>query len=356
MSADIRKTSKRTVSGIIAISVIAVMLLAMFPATAGPGPLGATVTGTVTDINDGEPIDNALVVISYHDIERSTLTDENGRYTFRNVPECYCLKKVTASKDGYRPETKEVGVSGVTVVDFELLLMEKEPYTGAIVGTVTDINDGTPIDDAKVTIEYHGIVRETYTDSQGDYRFDEVPECFCLKKVTASKEHYVTESQDVAVSGVTVVDFELMMEELPPPDGTLHGIVTDSATGEPIEGALVVLRHEGDEWSTLTDEEGYYELTGIPICRCPKDVSVSAEGYVGLETSLAVSEDTVADFNLEPAGGKEDPEPGPRIVVGFPGAGDIPERISEHPVATTGLVGASVALLAAGLYARIVKQ
>jgi len=332
------------------------MFMAMLPAVAGPVPTGATVTGTVTDINDGEPIDNALVVISYHGIERSDLTDQNGRYTFRNVPECFCLKKVTASKDGYRPETKEVGVSGITVVDFELLLMEKEPYNGAIVGTVTDVNDGTPIDGAKVTLEHDGIVRETYTDSQGDYRFDEVPECFCLKKVTASKDHYATQSKDVAVSGITVVDFELMTEELPPDDGTLHGIVTDSATGGPIEGALVMLRHEGDEWSCLTDAEGYYELTGIPLCFCLKDVSVSADGYAGLETSLAVSDDTVADFNLEPVGGKEDPGPGPRIVLGFPGVGTIPERISEHPVATTGLVGASVAILAAGLYARIVKQ
>jgi protocatechuate 3,4-dioxygenase beta subunit len=88
MNVNIRRPSKRSVSAIIAISIIAVLFLSLLPATAGPGPMGATVMGTVTDINDGEPIEKALVVISYHGIQRSQLTDSNGRYSFMNVPEC----------------------------------------------------------------------------------------------------------------------------------------------------------------------------------------------------------------------------------------------------------------------------
>ncbi len=300
MKENIRKASKRSVSAIVAISIIAVMFLALFPASAGPGPAGATVTGKVTDINDGKAIENAKVVISYHGIDRSVLTDENGKYTFMNVPECFCLKTIKVTKDGYRPETKEVGVSGITVVNFQLMTEEKEPYFGSIVGTVTDLENGEPLEDAKVVLEYHEYVRETFTDADGEYRFDEVPECFCLKKVTASKEHYSPESQEVGVSGETVVDFELMIEEQVPSTGTLHGTVTDASTGEPIPGALVEVTHEGMSWETLTDEQGGYILTEIEMCRCPKFVSFSAEGYESQEGSAAIGQDTEMNIALEP--------------------------------------------------------
>ncbi len=299
MKANIRKASRGSVSAIVAISIIAVMFLSLFPATAGPGPAGATVTGTVTDINDGKAIENAKVVISYHGIERSVLTDEVGKYTFMNVPECFCLKTVKVTKDGYRPETEEVGVSGTTLVNFQLMTEEKEPYLGSIVGTVADLVKGDPLEDAKVVLEYHEHIRETYTDSDGRYRFDEVPECFCLKKVTASKEHFCPESQEVGVSGETVVDFELLIQEQNPPAGTLHGTVTDATTGEPVPGALVEVTHEGKSWKTVTDEEGGYILTEIEMCRCLKDVSFSAEGYGSQEGSVAIDQDTEMNIALE---------------------------------------------------------
>ncbi len=348
MNVSIGKPSKRSVSAIIAVSVIAVMFLSLYPVTAGPGPMGATVMGTVTDINDGESIEKALVVISYHGIKRSTLTDSNGRYSFMNVPECYCLKKITASKDGYRPETKEVGVSGVTVVNFQLLYMEKEPYTGSIVGTVTDINDGTPLEGAKVVLEYHELVRTTFTDSNGEYRFDEVPECFCLKKVTASKEHYRPETKEVAVSGETTVDFELMTEEKEPYDGTLSGIVSDADTGDPIPGARVTVEHDGETWSDVTDDEGKYMITGLPMCYCLKDVTVAAEGYETQSGQVAIDTDTVMNVALEPVenGGSQNP--------GTPGV-KVPESARDAPPVMVGVAIAGVGLIVMGYYSPLMR-
>jgi len=356
MNTNIRKTSKRSVNAIIAVSVIAAMLLALFPAMAGPGPYYATVMGTVTDINDDEPIEDALVEISFHGTEMSMLTDEEGKYKFMKIPECYCLKTIKVTKDGYRSETEDVAISGVTVVDFELLFMELEPYEGTVMGTVTDNHDGTPMQGVHVELEHDGTVREVYTDSDGKYRFDRVPECRCLKKVTANKEHYRPETKEVGVQGITVVDFELWVEEQVPHDeGTVSGTVTDADTGEPIEGALVVINHEGAIKETFTDEEGKYTLTGIPMCFCLKDIYVSAKGYISQEGSIVVDENTIVDFGLEP----EDDEPvvipnpikDPRVFiafrVNFGGSGPL----QAYP---SGQVGASHANLATGLYAHII--
>lgn len=349
MNASIVKASKRTVSAIIVMSVIAAMILTLFPATAGPGPIGATVTGTVTDINDGEPIEDAKVTISYHGIVRSDLTDGNGKYTFMNVPECFCLKNIKVTKDGYRSESEDVGVSGVTVVDFELLYMEKEPYFGTIEGTVTDVNDGQPLDGAKVVLEYHEHIRETYTDANGEYQFTEVPECFCLKKVTASMEHYRPETQEVGVAGVTIVDFQLMTEEKEPDEGTLHGWVIDADTGDPIVGALVVVNHDGQEWRTVTDGEGNYMLTGLPLCRCMKETSVSADGYITEKGLVAIGLDTEMNIALEPEEDQGSQTPMPPIRK-------APESMRDRPYAMAGLVTAGVGLAAMSYYAFMARE
>jgi protocatechuate 3,4-dioxygenase beta subunit len=348
MNASIGKPSKGSVSAIIAVSIIAVMLLSLLPATAGPGPTGATVMGKVTDINDGEPIEKALVVISYHGIQRSQLTDSNGRYSFMNVPECFCMKNIKVTKDGYRPESKDVGVSGVTVVNFQLLYMEKEPYTGSIVGTVTDINDGSPLDGAKVVLDCHEKVRTTFTDQSGEYRFDEVPECFCLKKVTASMDHYRPETKEVGVSGVTTVDFELMTEEMHPYDGTLSGVVSNADTGDPVPGARVTVEHDGETWSDVTDDEGRYSITSLPMCFCMKDVTVSAEGYETQAGQVAIDTDTVMDVALEPVddlGPPSSGKPGKRVPY--------TER-DEHLV-TLGVAVAGVGLIAMGYYSPLTR-
>ncbi len=290
--------SRKSVTAIIATTAIAMMLLSLVPAMALPGDAMATIMGTVTDYNNGEPIEGAKVTISYHNIVRTDVTDSAGMYKFTNVPECYCLKELTASKEQYRPETKQVGVSGVTVVDFELWIEEQEPNQGTVMGTVTDNNTGEPIEGALVELLYHDIVRSTLTAASGKYVFDEVPECFCLKTIKVTKEHYRPESEDVPVSGVTIVDFRLWIEEQEPQQGTVTGTVTDYNNGEPIEGALVVLRYHETIMETYTDADGKYRFEEVPECRCYKSVEVTMKGYVPESKDVAVSGPTVVDFQL----------------------------------------------------------
>jgi protocatechuate 3,4-dioxygenase beta subunit len=390
MKAKRKNVSRRNVTALVATSAIAMMLLALVPALADPGSPQAYIAGTVKDMNNGLPLEGALVVLSYDDIVLSTITGEDGQYMFDDLPPSIEGASIKVDKDGYRSESEVVDHRNITVVDFELLLMELEPFKGTIMGTVTDNHDGRPLGKVHMELEHHGILRNTYTDSNGRYRFDHVPECYCGKEVTATLENFRPESIWVNVSGVTIVDFELWIEEIepltriitgtvydantkdtiegaqvklsftllsyivytdtdgrytfegipvawekvtlevmmdgyqtvsrdiefdnvnvvdfvlvpdenePPQDkGTLKGMVVDGVTGEPIPGARVTVIFHGEELSTLTDDDGRYSVSGIPLCWCMKDLTASKVGYITFEQGVAIGEMTYMNMTLK---------------------------------------------------------
>ncbi len=170
-----------------------------------------TITGIVTDAETDEPIPNALMTLEYHDIFRTELTDSKGRYTFTNVPICFCLKNVSVYKKGYEDQYKMVAVSKLTVVDFSLKPIDNgnDPNEGIITGFVKDAVTDDPIPDVLMTLKYHDITRTELTDSNGWYTFTNVPICFCLKNISASKRGYESQYELVAVSEITYVNFTL---------------------------------------------------------------------------------------------------------------------------------------------------
>ncbi len=314
-------------------------------------PMG-TITGTVTDIHNGNPLGKVLIELTYHDVLRTVYTDADGRYTFDQVPECRCFKTVKASLEHFRPESQDVSVHGVVVVDFALMIEEQEPPSGPSTRTVTDKHAGAPIEGANVELEYNDHVRETFTDADGKYRFDDVPEAFGLKNIKVTKKAFRPESKEVAVKGDIVVDFALMIEEMEPPqdEGTLTGTVTDSSTGMAIEGALVILKHDGITLTSLTDADGRYEITGVPLCFCLKDVAVTMDGYEMQSAQLAIGELTVQDFALEPDDG------GQGSIKGRIDSGEAAIGPAVQGVVLLGLVGALVAVLLVVVSMRKVKD
>jgi len=298
MNANKRNVSRKGVTALIAISAIAMMFMALLPVAAIPGSNMATVMGTVTDYNNGEPIEDAQVVISYHGIVRTEYTDAQGMYKFTNVPECYCLKTINVTKEHFRPLSEDAAVSDVTIVDFQLRIEEGEPPIGTVMGTVTDVHNGEPIEGAQVQLQYHDNIQKTITDADGKYMFTQVDLCFCLKTIKVTKESYRPESKDVAVSGVTVVDFQLMIEEMQPPVGTVMGTVTDVHNGEPIEGAQVQLQYHDIIQKTITDADGNYKFTQVDICRCLKNIKVTKESFIPASEDVSVTGVTIVDFQL----------------------------------------------------------
>ncbi|NOQ55106.1 MAG: hypothetical protein GQ558_10955, partial [Thermoplasmata archaeon] len=260
MNNNIRNVSKRSVNAMIVVPMIAMLLLSLGPVTGLPDDNWGTVKGTVTDINNGEPIVGAEVTISYHGIVRTDITDTSGTYEFTRVPICYCMKTINATKDGYRPESKDVGVQVVTVVDFELMHEEMEPTEGSVSGIVTNADTGLPIEGASMTLEYHGNTLTSVTDADGAYAFTGIPICYCLKDLSVEADGYEDQARQVAVAEGTIEDFALE-----PEDGGSNGlygivtdIVTDASTNGPIAGALVTLEYHDIVRTTVTDADGRY--------------------------------------------------------------------------------------------------
>ena len=75
--------------------------------------------------------------------------------------------------------------------------------------------------------------------------------------------------------------------------GSIQGVVTDSPTGQPIEGVLVTVNN----LSTTSDSLGNYILNGIPIGN--QEVTAVIEGYYSQTESIEITEDEITELNFQ---------------------------------------------------------
>ena len=347
----------------VAVSDVTIVDFYLNPFQNGPEPTGGTVIGWVTDADTNEPIEEAEMTITYHESTQVEYTDSNGQYTFENVPICFCLKNISATKKGYESQYQLIAVSEVTYLNFSLESLddpedpedpepedpedpdpEPEGMYGIITGIVKDATTNNPISEAIMVLKYHDVVRREITDSLGEYTFDKVPMCFCLKDLSAAKNGYETQTEQVAVHEITYVNFSLEPTDDPEPEdpedpepedpeepddpepddpedpeetdetpddgmyGIITGIVTNAMTDKPIAEVLVTLKYHDLVRTELTDSEGLYTFTNVPICFCLKNMTVSKNGYETQYKDVAVSERTVVDFSLNPTNENSNPE------------------------------------------------
>lgn len=73
-------------------------------------------------VNDtyGNPIQDALVRVHFHESYEEDYTDEFGYYHVTNIPLCWCMKNATASKEGYSTECVLLAIYEHTYYDFVL--------------------------------------------------------------------------------------------------------------------------------------------------------------------------------------------------------------------------------------------
>ncbi len=311
------------------------------------GPTEGIITGIVTDADTNEPIPDALMTLKYHDIVRTKLTDSMGRYSFTGVPICFCLKNISASKEGYESQYKMVAVHKITHVDFSLKPIEggSNSMYGIITGIVTDDETNDPIPHALMVLKYHNVIRTELTDSKGQYTFTKVPLCFCLKNISASKNGYESQFKMVAVHKITYVNFSL--EPIEDNGNSMYGIITgiviDAETNDPIPDVLMTLKYHGLIRTELTDSDGWYTFTEVPICFCLKNVSASKNGYESQYKLVAVSEITYVNFTLNPT--PDDlTDTNSNLVSGKTDPGETPIE-SKNYFIITGLVGTIVVLM-----------
>jgi thermitase len=227
-----------------------------------------SITGLVTDVEDGSPLVGATV----SDGTRMTITDATGKYNIANMPPG--TYQVTTSKSGYHSLSLTVTVlsGGTAVANFSL---NEVIVPGSITGLVTDAEDGSPLVGATVSDG----TRMTITDATGKYTIANVPQG--TYQVTASKAGYHSSSLTVTVfsGGTAVANFSLNEVIVP---GSITGSVTDAEDGSPIVGATV---SDGTR-TVLTDTAGQYTINDVHPTTY--QVTTSKEGYVSVTLTATV--------------------------------------------------------------------
>ena len=222
---------------------------------------GATLTGTVTDVN-ARPAKGVLVVITdslEKEIGRST-TDDQGNYTIGNIPDA--AYKITFEKDGITG-TGNVTISGngqSVIGDMNMQL----PVGGAdLTGTVTDVNK-QPVKDAEVILKVKPDTEagRVTTNAHGSYTFANVPDG--TYEITIGNQG-TTDQFEVVVSayGHTVTGMKDV--QLPIGGAELSGKITDVNNNAVVGAEVIVKDGSGNEIGRdTTDGNGSYMIPNVP--------------------------------------------------------------------------------------------
>ncbi|MCA0170962.1 S8 family peptidase [Bacillus sp. RAR_GA_16] len=108
---------------------------------------------------------------------------------------------------------------------------------------------------------------------------------------------YQSETQEVTIADDEVTEADFTLEAIP--EGEIEGTVTNSETGEPIQGATVLLVEDAAIAPVQTDEEGQYSLTGY---EGDYSLKILAAGYYSetFNVTVEANETVVQNAELTP--------------------------------------------------------
>ncbi|MCU4744321.1 right-handed parallel beta-helix repeat-containing protein [Natronoglomus mannanivorans] len=166
--------------------------------------------------------------------------------------------------------------------------------TGTITGTVTDAATGDPIEGATISaVEQPGTPMDTTTDADGVFELDVPPGTYA---VDVDAEDYETATETgvaVDTDETTTLDVELAETT-----ASLTGTILDADTGDPIEGAeLVIVQQEGVGYGNTSELEGGFNTTATTDADGVYDVAL-VEGVFTMDV-LAPGYDDERRINIE---------------------------------------------------------
>ncbi len=135
--------------------------------------------------------------------------------------------------------------------------------------------------------------RSVYTSpANGSYSLTHGAGTFTAK---AEAYGYQSKAQSVTINAdeTTIANFTL--EEMP--QATISGTVTDQSTGDPIEGATLLLMEDANISPVQTDASGHFAITAY---EGEYTLKVVARGYHGQEATINIGGQPSFDFVLEP--------------------------------------------------------
>jgi carbon monoxide dehydrogenase subunit G len=216
-------------------------------------PIRGSITGRITDVATGNPIQGASVSIGGG---HTTTTDATGHYSFSNLD--MGLYTVSASASGYSygiGNTILITADKDKTVDIALFPVPVPPVKGSITGQITDAATGNPIQGATVGI---GSGRTAITDATGHYSFSNLD--MGPYTVSASASSYKSGTGSTTLT--TTNKDKTVSIALSQITGTVTGRVTLS-DGTPLSHVQIELHSTPRD--TYTDANGYYSFTNVPL-------------------------------------------------------------------------------------------
>ncbi len=232
---------------------------------------GVSISGRVLN-QEGRPIAGASVGLGRRDWNRKTKTDDLGRFEFAAAAAAESLFTVEAS--GFAPEVRSVLLrDGLPPFEFRL------GSGRAIRGSVAD-SQGRPLADANIAVDSRNGLQNlnwrTKSDAAGRFAWDTAPTFRVF--LSAWKEGYRAVRLAIEPADKEV-DFKLVAVS----PLRIRGIVTDAATGRPIEAFTVVPSvHPGDILMldfAKTHHGGRYVFAEAKNGQ-PYSIRIEARGYL----------------------------------------------------------------------------
>ena len=195
-------------------------------------------------------------------IGKAAAVDAQGNFEIRNVP-VGTVTLLAADKDGnFAAATIEMPQAGSVVTKDLTILRRSEAAIGTLRGRVLTADGSAPVARAWVLIEAGAFRTFRYADAEGRWEVEQIPAGVVSIHAFSSETGVSggTATVTVAADSVTEVDVLLLDER-----GTVEGhVYVETPAGRtPAAGAIVWAN--GTPIHTVTDAEGFYRLTGVPV-------------------------------------------------------------------------------------------
>lgn len=245
-----------------------------------------SIDGYVLDENTRLPVCNASIdIMRGNSIVKSVKTNEEGYYCALDLaPRPYLIR---VKMPHFQTDVQlAIVISEVCLpINFEL----KCP-PGKVVGQVVDEENGNPITNAIVEISNNGIALDAVqVNEDGQYKLTEIPSNSYVIKVTAPKYQAAEKEVALLANQTFVSDFSLQAY------GSVSGQIRHSLTGNPIAGATLGLWRDNELLdSVLTDENGYYTISGLYSCT----LCVQASRFYEEKREVKISSQDSLEMNI----------------------------------------------------------
>jgi hypothetical protein len=236
----------------------------------------AKVSGVIKDSTTGAFLAGVAVRLGSGGTSRRDTTGEDGAYSFDSVASG--TQSIQVSKSQYTTKTVQVTISSSEPVTADVLM---NGVTYVIVsGIVSDSAAGTALAGAVVSL---GGVRDT-TGTDGAFSFDSVRSGSQTLSISLSR--YKSKTVQLTISGTEPVSAPVALVGIV--YASVGGIITDTATGLPLSGAVVRIGSGfGGGVTDTTGTDGAFLFTEVQ--EGTQTITVSCAKYTGKTGQVTVS-------------------------------------------------------------------